>query len=96
MADVGQTVAANDWSCGEGTTQTNFVSVINTDTNGVVTVTFRNIDAEVDGSTIEMVPQNRGVAANIASVPIQITGFICTPGSGGNAIDEMYVPGTCR
>lgn len=96
MSDPGTTVPADGWSCGEGTTQTNYVSVVNTDTNGVVTVTFRNIDTSVDGSTIEMVPQNNGVAANIASIPMQVTGFVCSPGSGIGAIDEIYVPGSCR
>ena len=96
MSDPGTTVSANGWSCGENDTQTNYVSVVNTDTNGVVTVTFRNIDVKVNGSTIEMIPQNNGVAAAAASIPIQITGFVCVPGNGVDAIDELYVPGSCR
>ena len=52
-AASGDTVGANNWGCGEGVTQTQYVSVIATDGNGVITVTLRGIDTAVDGDTFE-------------------------------------------
>ena len=95
-ANVNDTVGANNWGCGEGLTQTQYVSLIQTDSNGVITVTLRNIDSAVDGSTIQLVPEvTFGSAAVIGDIPVQLSGFDCVSG-GGNAILEQYLPGSCK
>ena len=95
-ANVGDTVGANNWGCGEGVTQTQYVSLIQTDANGVITVTLRNIDTAVNGSTMQLVPEiTFGSSAAIGDIPVQLSGFDCVSG-GGNAILEQYLPGSCN
>ena len=95
-ANAGDTVGANGWGCGEGVTQTQYVSLIQTDANGVITVTLRNIDSTVNGSTLQLVPESSfGTAAVIGDIPMQLSGFDCVSG-GGNPILEQYLPGSCK
>ncbi|MDJ0955415.1 MAG: pilin [Arenicellales bacterium] len=95
-ANAGDTVGANGWGCGEGATQTQYVSLIQTDANGVITVTLRNIDSTVNGSTLQLVPESSfGTAAVVGDIPVQLSGFDCVSG-GGNPILEQYLPGSCK
>ena len=95
-ANPGDTVGANGWGCGEGVTQTQFVSTIQTDANGVITVTLRNIDPAVNGSTFQLIPESSiGTAATVGDIPTQLSGFDCVSG-GGNPITEQYLPGSCK
>ena len=92
-ANAGDTVGADGWGCGEGSTSTQYVSVVATDADGLITVTLRNIDTAVDGLTIELVPESAdGVTATDADFPMQLYGFDCNPGS----IASKYVPGSCK
>lgn len=96
-ANVGDTVSANGWGCGEGVTQTQYVSNIQTNAVGVITVTLRNIDTAVDGSTLSLVPESTfGTAALITDIPTQLSGFDCVPGLVGTALLEQYLPGSCK
>ena len=96
-ANTGDTVGADNWGCGEGVTQTQYVSQIQTNANGVITVTLRNIDPAVNGSTLSLVPEiTQGSAAVIGDIPVQLSGFDCVPGIVGTAIQEQYLPGSCK
>ena len=95
-ANVGDTVGANGWGCGEGVTQTQYVSLIQTNADGVITVTLRNIDPAVDGSTLQLIPESSfGTAATIGDIPAQLSGFDCVAG-GPSPILEQYLPGSCK
>ena len=92
-AQVGDTVSANGWGCGEGVTQTQYVSLIQTDTVGAITVTLRNIDSAVDASTLTLIPESTfGTAALITDIPTQLSGFDCVAGT----ILDQYLPGSCK
>jgi type IV pilus assembly protein PilA len=88
--------AANGWGCGEGTTTTQYVSLVATDADGVITVTLQGISAAnpvVDGTTITLTPQVAGAAATVAAnMGQQISGFDCSPGT----ISAKYLPGSCK
>ena len=93
-APQGTTPGANGWGCGEGTTQTQYVSGIATDANGVITVTLDNIDAtNVDGNTITLTPtDSSGTALVVGDIPTQVGGFDCSPGT----LSAKYLPGSCK
>ena len=94
-ANTGTTVSADGWGCGELATQTQYVTEISTDTDGFIEVTLRGIDTLVDGSTLLLVPQTRAGDADIGSIPTQLQGFVCRAG-GATAIDERFIPGSCK
>jgi type IV pilus assembly protein PilA len=94
---TGQTnmvVAANGWGCGEGTTSTKYVASVETNANGVITVTSQGFnDAAIDGKTITLTPStSAGVALTVASIPAQIGTFVCKPGT----MPAKYLPGSCK
>ena len=92
---------ANGWGCGESSNATNptqYVSQIETDVNGVITVTLRGIHADVDGTTISLVPaQSDGTNLVAAThIPTQVGKFECKPGVAGTAINAKFLPGSCK
>lgn len=83
----------NNWGCGEGTTTTQYVSLLATDANGVITVTIQGIDTAVDGNTVTLTPQaSANTDATVAIIPDQLFGFVCEPGT----VDAKYLPGSCK
>ena len=92
----GTTPGADGWGCGENNTQTQYVSAVNTDADGVIQVTLQNISAAnptIDGTTITLTPTtSTGVALTVAAIPTQVGGFDCSPGT----IDSKYLPGSCK
>ncbi len=92
----GMNIGADNWGCGEGTTNTQYVENIHTSANGLITVTLNNIDTAVDGSDIQLEPiASTGSALNVNNIPTQVYGFDCSPGAT-NGIDPKYVPGSCK
>lgn len=98
LAPPTTTVSANGWGCGEGLTQTQYVTSVATDVDGWITVTLRGIDPAVDGSTISLIPLDQGGAdATVATdMGSQLSGFECRTGWAGNSIDDKYLPSSCR
>jgi len=100
MSEASFTVGNNQWGCGENTTNTEYVSLVTTNADGVVTVTFRNLgDTGLDNKTVQMVPYrlNPRVPADITDSdrPYQIGEFVCEPG-GPDPLENSHVPHTCR
>ena len=91
-SEAGDTIGAGNWGCGEGTTTTQYVSLIATDANGVITVTVTNIDTAVDGQTITLTPTIDGALATVAAIPEQVSGFNCDSGT----MNAKYLPGSCK
>ena len=92
-ANALDTVGANNWGCGENVTATQYVSLVTTDPNGVITVTLRGIDPVVDTDTIELVPEfSVGTNATVANFPTQLSGFECNSVS----LESKYLPGSCK
>ena len=93
-APAGTTVGANNWGCGENATQTKYVSAVNTDANGVITVTMRNVnDGNIDTKTIQLIPQtSAGVNLVVGNIPTQVGTFRCLAGT----ISSKFLPGSCK
>jgi|APFre7841882630_1041343.scaffolds.fasta_scaffold27052_2 type IV pilus assembly protein PilA len=95
-AAAGTTVAADGWGCGEGAANpTQYVALISTSTNGVITVTT-SANASLGAAaskTLTLTPtDSAGTALTTAQIPVQVGGFKCVAGS----ILPKYLPGSCR
>jgi len=86
---------ANGWGCESGV-QSKYVSKLETDANGVVTVFITGISSAVDGSTITLIPLNgAGVPATVAAdMGMAVRAWVC--GGTGTTTNPKYLPGTCR
>lgn len=86
---------ANNWGC-EGSGKSKYVSKLETDANGAVTVTITGVSASVDGSVITLIPFNSsGVAATVpADLGTAVRTWVC--GGTGTTTSNRYLPGTCR
>ena len=93
-APAGTTPGANGWGCGENATTTKYVSKVETDANGVVTVTAQGTgEATIDTKTITLTPIKTGTtAAVVGDIPIQLQGWKCAAGS----MSQKYLPGSCK
>lgn len=87
--------AANGWGCEAGV-KSKYVSKLETDTNGAITVFVTGVGASVDGSVVTMIPLNS--AGTPATVPADmgsaVRSWIC--GGTGTTANPKYLPGTCR
>src|SRR4029078_4642209 len=89
-------IGANGWGC-ENTSgaATKYVANIETDGNGVITVTLADSAdlATARGGTITLTPQTAtGGALTTADIPTQVGNFRCQPGT----IPTKYLPGSCK
>jgi type IV pilus assembly protein PilA len=85
---------ADGWGCEFN--RSRYVQTVNTDVNGVVTVTAQNIAPDVDGKRLSMVPLIGGVAANAATMMGQpISGWLCGP-AAVNGVSLNFLPAACR
>ena len=90
----GSAPSANAWGC-ESTVATKYVAKVETDANGVITVTASS-DASLQGAkdgTITLTPtDNAGTALTTAAIPTQVGAFKCQPVS----MPAKYLPGSCK
>ena len=86
---------ANGWGCESGI-QSKYVSGLQTDANGAVTVTITGISSAVDGGRITLIPLNgAGVPATVAAdMGTAVRAWIC--GGTGTTANAKYLPATCR
>jgi type IV pilus assembly protein PilA len=87
---------ASSWGC-ENTSTSKYVAKIDTDANGVVTVTAgTGIDANgVDGKKLTLAPYKSDTTAMQASdIGSAVFKWVC--GGSGTTIDKKYLPGSCR
>ena len=89
------TPGANGWGCEAGV-QSKYVSKIETDANGAVTVTLTGISSSVDNTLITLIPLNgAGTPATVpADMGTAVRAWTC--GGAGTTITARYLPGTCR
>jgi len=94
----GTAPAANSWGCENVTSK--YVAALNTDPNGKVTATIRNISTDVDGSTVSLTPLSQTAGnppastAPGADMGTGLYGWVC--GSLGTSVSTRYLPGSCR
>ncbi len=96
-AAAGVTPGANGWGCGENASTTKYVSAVNTDANGVISVTTQNFgDAAIDAKKISLTPQtSAGVDLTVAAIPTQVGTFKCGP-AAATPVPAKYLPGSCK
>lgn len=97
-APPGTAPGQNGWGCGEGASSpTKYVNLITTTADGAIVVKTQGFgDPNIDGKTVQLVPQTAaGVALTVANIPTQVGQFRCA--SGGDApLDPRYLPGSCK
>jgi type IV pilus assembly protein PilA len=85
---------ANAWGCEFN--RSKYVQTVNTDVNGVITVTAQNIAADVDGKSLSMSPYIGGVAADSATMLGEpVSEWHCAPATV-NGVSLKYLPAICR
>ena len=87
---------ANGWGCESASQSSKYVSKIETDANGAVTVTITGIAGGLEGSVITLIPLNSaGVPATVAAdMGTAVRSWIC--GGTGTTADLRYLPAGCR
>jgi type IV pilus assembly protein PilA len=90
-------MAGNDWGCGENTADpTQYVNLITTDANGVITVKLSASGAlgPAASTSLSLTPTNATGAALTYTAPsvVQVGGFKCA----SIDIPVKYLPGSCR
>ena len=94
-ASAGTTPGANGWGCETASTSSKYVASVGTSADGVITVTLTSA-ADLGGAkdgTITLTPQTAaGANLTVASIPTQVGGFRCQPGT----IPAKYLPGSCK
>ena len=90
--------SANGWGCEQGV-QSKYVAGLSTDVDGLVTATIQAISADVNGSTVTLIPMisdGGAVRAAVASTDMGkgLNGWIC--GGTGTTLNRKYLPGSCR
>lgn len=98
--------AANGFGCGEsatgGTAKSQYVSTVNTDANGVITVVAQNISQLGTNNTLRLVPYSDAALTtasaaadfNRASLK-EVRGWKCEKGAT-NGIEAKFLPASCR
>ena len=93
---------ANGWGCEQSVAgqSSKYVSKVETDANGLITVTLNVATdlSDASGTTIRLVPANAaGTALGFGSIGgTQVGTFLCGPGNTGTPIPTKYLPGSCK
>ena len=104
VADVYQTgttaVAANSWGCESSTQTTKYVNKVETNANGVITVTSSSdasLPTDAQAKTVSLTPADTSGAALSYSAggAVVVAAFKCGPGAT-NPMPSKYLPGSCK
>ncbi|MGJ7558631.1 pilin [Variovorax sp. RB3P1] len=94
--------AADGFSCGEGTTTSRYVSAVNTDATGTITVTAQNITGDVNGKTLTLTPYSdadyktaMAKEGYTQGTNVPIKAWKCT-GPATTGIPAKFLPASCR
>ena len=92
------TVSANNWGCeATSTAPSKYVSKIETDANGKVTVTATAIGTGIDGNVVTLVPaDSSGNAMTYSGTAQAINRWICGSTTMGTTVEAKFLPGSCR
>ena len=92
------TPAANGWGCESSSQTSKYVSSIQTDGNGVITVKAQAIDAtNIDDKDVTLVPaDSAGSALVYAGGGVAINRWICGSSAMGTTVEAKFLPGSCR
>jgi type IV pilus assembly protein PilA len=90
----GSAPGAGNWGC-EGVS-TRYVASLDTDVDGKVSVTVRNISSSVNTKVVTMIPMASPTlfADTTNDMGSGLFGWLC--GGAGTTIDKKYLPSSCR
>lgn len=90
---------ANSWGCEASSSTSKYVASIETDDDGVITVTATSAfnDAAIDGKKIQLVPYHDDTTtmASASHMGNAVFKWVCGPTST-NGIPTKFLPGSCR
>ena len=85
---------ANAWGCESTQAASKYVAKIETDANGIVTITSQNIGDGANG-TVQLIPtDSAGTAMTYSGQSQTIFKWIC--GGGTTSVEKKFLPGSCR
>ena len=90
-------VGINTWGCESSVQTSKYVAKVETDANGVITVTAGSgIGGGVDGALLKLTPMDAAgtTALNYSAGGVQIGAWKC--GGTGTTIPEKFLPSSCR
>ena len=92
------TVSAGNWGCESTSSTSKYVTSIETNANGAVTVTAQGIGAGIDGNVVTLIPANASGTALTYTPGTTINRWICgsTSLTPATTIEAKYLPGSCR
>ncbi len=86
---------ANDWGCESASSTSKYVAKIETDGDGMVSVTTQGFgDSAIDGKLLTLTPLNSSGAAPTAGGTIN--SWRCGNTDDGTTVPAKYLPGSCR
>jgi type IV pilus assembly protein PilA len=98
-AASGGTPTANEWGCEASAATSKYVKKIETDANGLITVTAQGFgDTTIDDKTIQLAPFSdaTGTTAMVKTdVGKAVAVWKCGPGAT-NPVPSKFLPGSCR
>ena len=92
------TPSANGWGCENSSASSKYVSKVQTDADGKITVTAQGFgDATIDTMTVDLVPYQDGTTVKSAATHMgsPVFKWVCGPGAT-NPMPAKYLPGSCR
>ena len=94
--------AVDQFSCGEGTGKSQYVSQISTSAIGTVTATIQNITAAANGKTLTLTPYSDTAMSTVrvaadykAGTNVPILSWKCAA-TGTSAVPAKFLPASCR
>jgi type IV pilus assembly protein PilA len=88
---------AGNWGCETAGASSQYVSLISTSANGLVTVTMQGISSDVNGKKVTLKPmKDATTAAAAGDIPIALFGWVCGKVADGTDVSPKFLPGSCR
>ncbi len=90
------TPTANGWGCENSAASSKYVRKVETDANGVITVTAQGFnDTAIDAKLVALVPyQDDSATKTVANLGSPVFKWVC--GGGATTIPTKFLPGSCR
>ena len=89
-------VPANGWGCESSAPPTQYVAKVETDTNGKISVTARNLGPAIDGMVLTLTPTDADGTDLTYASNTNVIRWICGSPGQGTTIPSKYLPTSCR
>ena len=89
-------VAANNWGCERSAIASKYVEKVETDTNGKITVTARDIAPEINGKVLTLTPADAAGVAMTYTPNTAVNRWVCGSPGDGTTVGAKFLPASCR